>query len=160
MNTHSRVKLNGFESALADWIASNVQLNDQPISVGRNLFVSDMPEVEDIQQTEPDFDSLKEPTIAVYTDPGLGVQPGPGRGSRMEWNVRLVLRFGVVPESAKVLLEELITDIIKRTPGVKSGAFMVKGVNIITRPTVFARQGDGHAYTTCALKFFVVTLGI
>lgn len=156
--THERVKLDGFESALAGWISSNILLNGQPLSVGRNLFVSDMPEVEDIQLTESAFDQLKEPTIAVYTDPGLGVQPGPGRGSRMEWNVRLVLRFGVVPESAKVLLEELIAAIIKRASGAKMDPFISKGVNILTRPTVFARQGDGHAYTTCALKFFVVTV--
>lgn len=159
MKTNSRVTLSGFELALVDWISSNVLCSCGSPAPGRNLFVSDMPESEDLAHDFPDFDNNKEVTLAVYTDPGLGVQPGPGRGSRMEWNVRLVLRFGIVPENAKRELEEVISQILKKSPGQKMGGFIAKGVNINSRPTVFARQGDGHAYTTCALKFFVVTVG-
>jgi len=159
MKTNSRVKLDGFEIALADWISSNLICHCGSPAMGRNLFVSDMPEVEDIKASHSDFDQIEESVFAVYTDPGLGVQPGPGRGSRMEWTIRLVCRFGIVPEEAKKELEEVVTQILKKSPGTKMGGFISKGVNIVARPTVFARQGDGHAYATCALRFFVVTVG-
>jgi hypothetical protein len=141
-----------------DWISANVNASPAPsLIVGRNLFVQDNPEIEDVQVTSPDFNPATEPTVTIFTDGGPGAIPSSSKGGRMEWNLRFILRLGVVPEIAKAFLEGLVESILKRVKGQKAGIYRIKGVNLLTRPTVFVRQGDGHAFTTATMKFFVVT---
>lgn len=161
MSSRTRILTEGFEEALSWWIHDNFkfgtpELKNTQVKRGRNLFVQDMPEVEDIQKTETDYDINREPTVSIYTDPIVGVVPSSGAGGRMEWNLRIILRFGVVPELAKGLLEQLYEEVLRKARTISVGRFIVKGANSSLRPTVFQRVGDQHAFVTCTIKFFVV----
>jgi len=163
MGSFRRVVLVGFEEALAKYIAENFRfsgdtLQNVPLVEGRNIFVQDMPEVEELAQTFTDFSIATEPTLALYTDPGEGALPGVSGTPRHEWNLRFVLRLGTVPEETKMRLEELVAWMERNTQGRIMGRFQVKKFLYVSRPTVFERAGDDHAFVSSVLRFIVVPL--
>lgn len=153
----------GFEDELLSEIASGFRftspgLTDTALVVGRNLYLQDMPEVEDIQETATGFREDREPVISVYTDATPGVRPSlRGQPSdKLDYTLRVFLRYGTVPEKAKELLEQLSRWLL--TLRGKAGKYRVKGVFPLLRPTVFARTGDDHAYVSATFRFLVVSV--
>lgn len=165
------VQLQGFEDAVAQAIADNFRfvgpfLEDVELVTGRHLFVQDMPEVEDIAETEAQavqpYDPDREPTISIYTTGGELI-PTISRGGRHEWALRFVLRLGVVPEDTKSRLEELTEFVESWFPGkiignATLGKHQVKAALITSRPSVFSRVNDEHAFATCTFRFLAVSV--
>lgn len=157
-----RILLEGFEQALVQGIADRFRFQGDGIYTGalvpgRHLFVQDLTEREDIGDTAAGFDPETEPAIVVYTDGGAGITPSSSSGSRHEWNLRVVLRLGVVLERAKALLEQLVR-FLENLRGVRLGRHVLKGVFITTRPGVFKRAGDDQAYCSSTLKILGVAI--
>lgn len=162
-----RLVLTGFEDALAGVIAAATEppaqfrfadpsLKDLVLEAGRHLFVNDLPEVTQLLQTYADFDVEAEPSVALYSQAPPGPDPSPSSGSRLEWLLRIVLRFGTVPEMAKQLLEELSRFVVESLKGARVGGFILKGATFNQRPTVFAREGDDHAFASTLVRFRAV----
>ncbi len=85
-------------------------------------------------------------------------QPRPaGIGGRHEWILRLVLRAGTVFETAKEHLEDLVEYLEFDLPG-EFGGFAILTVVIESRPLVFVRREDDHAYCEAVLRFMVVPI--
>lgn len=157
-----RILLEGFEQSLVQGIADRFRFAGDGIYTGalvpgRHLFVQDLREREDIGDTAAGFDGATEPSIVLYTDGGPGIAPSASSGSRHEWNLRVVLRFGVVLERAKALLEQLVT-FLQGLRGVRLGRHIVKGIFITTRPGVFKRAGDDQAYCSSTLRILGVAI--
>lgn len=156
-------EVRGFEDELLSLIASGFRFTTEPmkhvpLQVGRHLFLQDMPEVEDLLETAPDFRESEEAVVAVYTDtsPGVTQSLRGQRSDKLDYSLRVFLRFGTVPEKAKELLEQLSRFLL--TLRGRSGKYLLKGVFPLNRPTVFARTGDDHAYVSATFRFLVVTL--
>lgn len=169
MSDLRRISFEGFEVGFLTYIGANFRFSTEPLKnyameAGRHLFVQDMPEIEEIRQTVAGglpYEPKREPTISVYTNPGPGLVPSSSSGSRHEWTLRVVLRLGTVPEEAKARLEELIAYVEKKLKGKKINdarghRFIIKGVLVVIRPTVFAREGDNHAFCQSVVRFFAV----
>ncbi len=164
------VKLGGFEDGIAAAVAAGftfsiITFKGQPLSVGRHLFVQDMPEVEELgedfngktEARKPIFDATREPTIGIYTEAGVGVIPSSSHGGRHEIALRFVLRIGTVPETSKEHLEQLIEWVEESLPSRITG-YMIRARIIVSRPRVFAREGDQHAYCDAIVRFMMVPL--
>lgn len=171
------LKLGGFEDAIAAAIASGFvfdlpwvppepqpHFNGRPLVAGRNVFAQDMPETEELEVAYPGdendptviaYDDQGEPTISLYTEAGIGVQPTASQGGRHETGIRFVLRLGTIPETAKEYLEDLIEwiegDMKSRVTG-----YLIRSRVIEGRPRVFAREGDDHAYVDAVVRFLMV----
>lgn len=161
-----RVILDGFEGSLVSEIAASfhfdgAEFDGYVLAPGRHLFVSDMPSAEGIAKTAgstPPYDPVKEPTISFYNEGGASVGPSASWGSRHEWNLRVVIRFGTVFEKAKALLEALVAWLEREMKGRRVGRHQVKGVVIVNRPSPFQRTGDAQAYCSATLRFLAVPL--
>jgi hypothetical protein len=158
------VTLSGFEEALAAWLEAGFCFGanpDAPAYVnfkrGRSLFVQDMPEVEEIQETTADatFDPKTEPVLALYTEPGAPWDQTVGRCPMHEWTVRLILRFMTTPEDTKRALEEVVEYVYGTARGGIMGRFSVRAAYVIFRPTIAGRETDGHVVATATMRFKV-----
>lgn len=168
MGSSRRILLEGFEAALVDAIAaataaappefrfSDPSFSNLVLQGGRHLFVNDLPEVEDLLQTSADFDEHSEPSIAVFTQTGTGPKPSASSGAVMETVLRIVLRFGTVPEIAKQFLEQLAKFIHEDLKGARMGGFILKNAEFMQRPSVFQRQADDHAFVSTTMRFWAV----
>lgn len=155
------VRLQGFEEGLVEVIAAGFTFDAEGVSSaalvpGRNLFVDDMPEREQIAKSWSDFDGAAEPVVSIYNPGGASVAPSLGSGSRHEWSLRIVVRFGTVFELAKQCLEQLIEWIERSLRGRAVAAHYVKGVFIVNRPSPFQRTGDAQAYCTATVRILAV----
>ncbi|MCE5281965.1 MAG: hypothetical protein LLG93_07665 [Deltaproteobacteria bacterium] len=156
------ILLQGYEEALASHIAAGFLFsspNNQTLVGGRNVFVQGMPEVEEQKQAYPTFDIANEPTLGIFSEVGEGFANSVGRGGRGEWRIRLTVRCGAVPERAKQLCEELTEYLVRPTSparGAVMGAFITKGIFLVSRPDLFTVAGDGHAYASAVLRFLAV----
>lgn len=171
------LKLGGFEDAIAASIASTFVFdlpwvppepqphwNKRPLIAGRNVFVQDMPETEELQEAYPadetdetviGYDDKGEPTISLYTEAGIGVRTTSSHGGMQEGGVRFVLRLGTIPETAKEYLEKLIEWIEGEMKSRVTG-YVIRSRVIESRPRVFAREGDDHAYVDAVVRFLMV----
>lgn len=157
-----RIRLDGFEEALAGAIAAGFRFPDATLQnlaleAGRHLFVNDMPEVEAIAKTATDFDEKTEPQIGIYTTQQGGILPSVSSGARHEWNLRIIVRAGKVFERVKELLEHLVKFLIE-LKGKRATPFLVKHVQLTSRPQPFERKGDDRALASSTLKFLAVPL--
>ncbi|MCJ2530690.1 MAG: hypothetical protein LN413_00010 [Candidatus Thermoplasmatota archaeon] len=163
-------QLTGFEDALAAQIEASSQavpptfrfahpgIKDLILSEGRHIFLQELPHPDEIKTEDPlldDYDATREPTIGIFTETGSGIVPSSGIGGRHEWTLRIVLRAGTVFETAKEHLENLIEYLELNLPS-EFGGFAVASVIIESRPRVFARREDDHAYCEAVLRFMVV----
>jgi len=156
-------RVTGFEEALADKLASSFRFSSPELSSlvlagGRNIFVDELPEVEDISDSTAAFDPNAEPTIGIYTKPGPGQPPAASSGSRMEFNVDILLRFGRSMAKTKGYLGEVINWCLANLPGAAAGVFLIRAVVPVQRPVPFERFGDDHAVASSTLRFLVVPL--
>lgn len=166
------LELQGFEDALVERIAAASQTDPPefrfgavsirwiPLVPGRHLFVQDMPEVEDIAETiEEDtpypYRPNVEPTIGIFTQTGIGVEPSASYGGRLEWTLRIALRMGTVNEDCKSALEELVEFVSRKAKG-RLGAFLVKGIQITQRPQVFRITETDQVFAEAQLRFLAV----
>jgi hypothetical protein len=160
-----RVSLDGFEDALIAYLASAFRfsgefLQNVPLIVGRHLFVQDAPEVDQLKRDADaagqEFDVAREPTISVFTQPNDALTPSISRGGRHEWQLRIVIRLGVVLEECKARAEELIKFLTISSRGARMDRYVVKAVNLTARPTAFQTAAGEQAYCEMELKFFAV----
>ncbi len=174
-------RLDGFETALAKKIASDMQAqppafrwaDDDRSNVrlvfNRTIFVQDMLEDPDIEQLAErfkpgpgdeaipsEFNSAKEPVIGIFTQSNAGLRPSGSRGGLHEWVLRFILRAPGAPETSKALLEEFI-NYVRKIRGI-IGAHVIKGRELTQRPKAFARDEDDHAFSDAVIRFVVVAL--
>lgn len=158
------IDLSGFEEAIEGLIASDFHFTRDTVrsgldlTKGRNLFSNDMPEDQEIVKTSKEFNKYTEPVISIYSNGGTPIGASVSSGSRHEWIFRIVIRFGVVFEDAKELLEDLVAWLVKFLRGRRAGRHKVKGVFIVSRPGPFQRAGDDAAYCTATLRFLAVPI--
>lgn len=158
----STLRLEGFEEALAQAIVDDFVFTDDPfkhldLEFNRHVFVQDLTEVEDIQQQFSDFNPDEEPSLSIYTESSRGIRPSASRGGLHEHEIRISMRFGKAPEECKELLEQVVEFVMKKMGSI-AGSFAVKGRELRTRPRVFLRAQDDHAYAEAILRLFVVAL--
>jgi hypothetical protein len=157
-------KLKGLEDGLATYIAANFAYsspNNQTLvfGAGGNVFVQDLPEIEEVKLGKPGFNIDLEPSTAIFTEGGVGLLPSSSRGRKYEVNVRFVVRLGVVMERAKDLVGELTAFLLEESRGARLGSsppYIVKGAILIQAPDVFQRVGDGHAFASSVVRFLLV----
>lgn len=163
-------QLTGFENALAAQIESasaavpptfrfaHPGIKDLILKEGRHIFLQEVPHPDQIITEDPlldPYDATREPTIGIFTQHGTGIIPAAGIGGRHEWILRLVLRAGTGLETAKEHLEDLVEYLEFDLPG-EFGGFAILTVVIESRPLVFVRREDDHAYCEAVLRFMVV----
>jgi hypothetical protein len=154
-----RVRLHGFEEALATLLTQVFRysgLEDYPLVEGRNVWVQHIPEDEEILVTSPNFDPKKEPVLSIMTNPDQGLVPASGAGSRHQWDLRFLLRYGTVHEEAKAKLESLMNYLALSARGKRAGKFLIKGLFITTRPVPFSRGDDDHSTVQAVVRFMGV----
>ena len=166
-----RIRLDGFEEALADFIGDNFRFSDVglrsiPLEDGRHLFVGQWPDTEGIAQTveilrKTDatvfrYEPSKEPAIVIETSNNVGITPSSSAGSRHTWNLTISLRLGKVPEFVKAMLQELFEFLLANLDGAEVGPFFAKAINSIQRPTVLGVQDDDHVIATSIVTIFGV----
>jgi hypothetical protein len=157
------IRVTGFEEAIAAKIASSFRFSDPTLSnvalvAGRHVFVDELPECEDIFTTDPVFDADREPTLGIYTKPGPGIPPSVSSGSRLEFNVDILLRFGRTMGQTKDFLGDLFGWVLNKLPGAQVGKFVIRATVPISRPVPFARYGDDHTVASCTIRFLAVPL--
>ena len=157
------VRSSGFEEGLAALIAASFRFSDdtlklKPLEEGRHLFVDELPEVEDVETTSPEFQPDVEPTIGLYSRSGQGPLPTSSSGSRHEFQVDILLRFGRSMSSTKRLLGQLFDWLLKKAQGKAAGDFRIRAVLSVQRPVPFQRFGDDHAVASSSIRFLVVPI--
>ena len=160
--------LDGFEELIANHLATSFKftagklvLNEKlyvsalTLKPGTHLLIQEMPTVESLKQTDDTFDVDRDPTILVTTGAGEGLLPTASSGARHEWNLRILVRYGVVHENCKSLSEEL-TKFLMRLNGKRLAPFVIKKVILTQRPLPFRKEPDKHSYCFSVLRFMAV----
>lgn len=164
-----RLRLKGFQKELAGIIAAGFRfedddLKDYALSVGRNLFASDLPASEDIAVTASasdngmEFDGTKEPAIAIYRQPGGGIQPSSSSGGRLAFNELFVLRAPKALDDAVDLLDELVVWLEKNIIGRTSTHYKICGVQTLGLPVPIQRLGNDQSAASATVRFLAVAL--
>jgi hypothetical protein len=153
--------LSGIPLAIGAVIAERFRFSlagvtEEALVPGRNLFANDMPERDGIKKTSPAFDPTKEPVITFYSVGGVPLRPSLSRGSKHDFNVRAVLRYGTVFDAALEPLEQLLAWMVDDFRGRRIGKHRVRGVVISSAPSPFQRANDQQAYCSATLKFLAV----
>lgn len=160
-----RVSLDGFEDALAAWLASAFRfegpyLSNVKLKVGRHVFVQVMDAVDtlvaDAKALGEDYDPEKEPTISIFTIPSPGVAPAMSKGGRHEWQLRIAMRLGVVMEECKARMEELVEFLKGNIRGAHVDRYAVKGFILTSRPTPFQLDDSDQAYCEVQARLMAV----
>lgn len=168
MVNKNRIELVGFEEVVAfhlssafKFTAASLVQNERlyvaalTLKAGTHLVVQEMPTVESLKQTDSSFDVDRDPTILVTTGAGEGLQPTISTGARHEWNLRVLVRYGVVHENCKSLNEEL-TKFLLKLNGKRLPPFIIKKVILEQRPLPFRKEQDKHSYCFSVLRFMAV----
>ena len=163
-----RIILDGFEELVAEHVATSfkftaVQLvqnerlyvKNLVLKPGTHLLIQEMPTVESLKQTDSTFNVDRDPTILFTTGAGEGLQPTASSGARHEWNLRVLVRYGVVHENCKSLLDEL-TKFLLKLNGKRLPPFIIKKVIMTQRPLPFRKEQDKHSYCFVVLTFMAV----
>ena len=164
MSTAQRINLTGFEEALQAFIVENFTflsddfLKDKPLVPGRNIFVNDVPDDDEVKQTSPDFDPNREPIIGLFITATPGVRASSGTGSKLDWGVRTELGYGTVTQGALNLLSELHEFLFTKATGARMGDFIVRGIESIAKPLPFRREGDDRRLASSNLRMSGISL--
>lgn len=160
-----RVSLDGFEDAVIKWLSEAFRFNgpylsNVPLKVGRHLFVQTIEPTDvlqaDAKAANEEYDPEREPAVSVYTVSNSGVQPSPSKGGRHEWQLRIVMRLGVVMEECKARLEELVEFLKQNIRGAYVDRYAVKGFIIVGRPTPFQIEDSDQAYCEVQARLMAV----
>jgi hypothetical protein len=164
-----RLRLAGFETELLGIIAagfrfSDPSLRDLALVVDRNLFASDLPDADDIAVTASaddngmPFDPLKEPAIAIYREPGRGIESTSSSASRMGFNLRVVLRVPKSLQSAVQMLDELVVWFELNVVGKTTEHFKVSAYETLGMPVPYRRLADDKSAASATVRFQAVAL--
>lgn len=164
-HSERRIQLDGFEDAVCKHLAENFRFEGQflqnlPLKVGRHLFAQDMRTtdelVADAKALNEEYDPEREPTISIFTMPNQGLAPSSSRGARHDWQLRIVMRLGVVMEECKARLEELLEYMNNGMRGAYIERYAVKGVLMQVRPNAFQIEDGDQAYCEVQVRLFAV----
>jgi hypothetical protein len=168
-----RIRIDGFEEALVEFIGDNFRFSDIglrsiPLEGGRHFFVGQLPTVKAIGVTVAEarkldptvfpYEPSKEPSIMLDKQSNTGFLPSSSIGSRHVWLTQFLLRLGKVPELTTKLLEELYEWMVENVKGSKVGTFQIKGAEPVQRPTTFAVAEDDHVVIAAVIRFRGVPL--
>jgi hypothetical protein len=162
-----RITFAGFDEALVTEIGNVFRFStalfpaNRILVPGVHLFLEDLPEVDDIRATADSQNQVydeQDPVLAFFAEGVPGVAPSISSGARLEWLVRVVIRYGTVSYRARTLLEDLYAYLIRSFPGRKVGSFMIKNVIPSSMPVGVYYEGDKHAMASATLRFMGVAL--
>ena len=162
-----RLRQSGFETEVLEMIGAGFRfsdpgLRDYRLVLDRNLFANDMPAVEDIVVTASDadnglsFDPKKEPAIALYTQPGRGIQPTMSSGSRLAFNLLVVLRIPATLQEAVDSLRELVVWLENNAAGKAMEHYLIRNYETLGAPVPYQRLADGKSAASATLRFLAV----
>jgi len=157
-----RIKTEGFVTDLMTYISENFEFSQsilgRPLKLefGRHLYDEEMPEVGEIGQTSTLEYDEDEPVMAAYVEPVGGVMPTVSSGSRIEWNVRFLLRRGVVPANVLALLSQFYVWALQSLPGTLANKYLIKTCVSVSPPSALFLADDSHAYASTTLRMLVV----
>ncbi len=158
-----RLRLSGFETELLGAVASgfrfeDTSVNDVVLEVDRNLFANYMPDPEDIQMTSGDdgFDPLKEPAIAIYRQPGRGIEPSASSGGRLAFNILIVLRAPRALQVAVDLLGELVVWLELNATGLITPHYKISGFQTLGMPVPAERLQNDMTKASASVRFLAV----
>ncbi len=161
-----RIRLQGFEPEILRMIAENFRfsdpsLKDYALVVDRNLFANMMPDPKDIAITASDSDNgfpydPKEPAIAIYTQPGSGIAKTMSSGSRLAFNLLIVLRIAETLQDAVDKLRELIVWLEMNAAGMATEHYMIRDFTTLGNPVPYQRLNDGKSAASATLRFQAV----
>ncbi len=162
-----RIKLAGFEPELLRAIATGFQfhappLGDLPLVLDRHLFANFMPSAEDIAETASESDNGKkfnpevEPALAVYTQPGSGIDPTSSSGSRLAFNLLVVLRIPATLQEAVDRLRDLIVWLEMEGNRILTENYKIVGYQTIGLPVPYQRYSDNKAAASATVRFLAV----
>jgi hypothetical protein len=162
-----RLRLTGFETELLGFIAagfrfSDPSLRDLGLVLDRNLFAQFLPDAKDIAETAQEtdngfpFDPLKEPAVCLYRQPGAGIPPTSSSGSRLAFNILIVLRTPASLQEAADMLGELVVWLELHAPGASTLNYIVRGYQTLGMPVPFQRYADNKSAASSAVRFLAV----
>ena len=162
-----RLKLTGFETEILGLLAagfrfSDPSLRDLGLVLDRNLFAQFLPDAKDIAETAQEtdngfaFDPLKEPALCIYRQPGPGIPPTMSSGSRLSFNLLLVLRTPGSLQEAADMLGEVVVWLELNAPGAVTTSYIVRGYQTLGMPVPFQRYADNKSAASSAVRFLAV----
>jgi len=156
-----RLRLSGFETELAGAIASGYRfpdpsIMDLPLVVDRNIFAMELPAPEEIAAGESTFDPNREPTIAIYRQPGRGIEPTASSGGRLGFNLLLVLRAPRALQVSVDWLGDLVVWLELNAVGLITPSFKITGFQTLGMPVPAERLSNDMTKASASVRFLAI----